>query len=112
MKIRIISIIALLTICNPATATFYFNKAGDLLSACESENTDCMAYISGILDSYYLFKSMNTNSANLICIPSPGVTQGQLVEDFKRTAKSNSDKLHYQAELMVFRTLTTTYPCK
>lgn len=87
-----------------------------------SESLHGFAYISGVVDTEYLYYAVNTiemaNDKNIkslryihFCIPKD-VTMGQVVDIVIKKLEAEPEKRHETANLIIRRALVATFPCK
>lgn len=70
----------------------------------------CVAYISGIIDSYRLLSDVNKD-IRFICLPKQGISNDQAMRVVVNWLERNPKELHNPARLSVFDALREAFPC-
>ena len=81
------------------------NAQGD-----SSELSECIGYISGVVDAGTIASQRNENGKFPVCIPET-VSKGQLVRVYLKYADNHPERLHLVAATLVVEALATAFPC-
>jgi hypothetical protein len=92
--------------CQPALA---YKSGNELLSQCSNSNNlfelgQCYGFIEGTLET--------GNDGKTFCIPSHGVTHGQIYNVVTRYLEAHPEQLRVFAATLVLVAVSIAFPCK
>ena len=105
--LRTVLIVGLvLGFCQPALA---YKSGNELLSQCSNRNNlfelgQCYGFIEGTLET--------GNDGKAFCIPSHGVTHGQIYDIVTRYLEAHPEQLRVFAATLVLVAVGISFPCK
>ncbi|MGC9323879.1 MAG: Rap1a/Tai family immunity protein [Desulfomonilia bacterium] len=74
------------------------------------EDSACMDYIAGFLDSYAVVTSSYPNAA-LFCLPKEGISDHQTIRIVVKWLEEHPEKLHLNAGKLITEALQDAFPC-
>ena len=118
VPLRFIPLLTALVISGPLIAQAEYPKTiQDFLEACEENNPlilSCIGMVAGVAAVLHLHEAVPTVAGrpNVLkaCVPE-GTTTGQLVQAFKKWAKTNPKLWTEKAQLGMVAAITQTWPC-
>jgi hypothetical protein len=102
----VLTVVIALAFCQPALA---YKSGNELLAQCSNRNDlfelgQCYGFIEGTLET--------GNDGRTFCIPSRGVTHGQVYNIVTRYLERHPEQLRYFAATLVLVAVGIAFPCQ